>query len=412
MEVIRAEKLSKKFLLGSRAPYSFRELIMGALKSSDEMSRELWALRNVSFSVKDGETLGLVGNNGAGKSTLLKILSRITKPTTGTATLHGRVGSLLEVGTGFHAELSGRENIYLNGAILGMRRAEITARFDEIVAFSEIEQFLDTPVKHYSTGMYMRLAFSIAAHLEPEILIVDEVLAVGDLGFQKKCLSKMKDIGGSGRTVLFVSHDLSAVARLCGRVIWLDDGQIRADGETQSVISGYVHKLSRVGADRSWDEFSPGNDKIRLRRVRICDESGKSIASEDIRKPIDVEITYDVLEEGIIVSPSFHLNDDRGTCIFVSLDQDKIWQQKERKVGRYMSRARIPGNFLAEGTVFVKVVIATIDPLAVHVAENDVVAFSVIENMGGDSARGSYSGQMPGAVRPILEWVTEVQHDR
>ena len=205
MQVIKVENLSKLYYLGGKSSNSLRDALVGFIKNpKGNPKQELWALRDINFSVKDGETLGIIGHNGAGKSTLLKILSRITKPTSGSAEIHGRVGSLLEVGTGFHNELSGRENIYLNGAILGMRRAEIEKKFDEIVAFSEIEKFLDTPVKHYSSGMYMRLAFSVAAHLEPEILIVDEVLAVGDVAFQKKCLNKMQSVGQAGRTVLFV----------------------------------------------------------------------------------------------------------------------------------------------------------------------------------------------------------------
>src|SRR5688500_1718799 len=211
MQVINADNLSKRYVLGTRQPYSFRELLTGFFERGDDAGKVLWALRDVSFTVDEGETLGLIGHNGAGKSTLLKILSQITKPSSGSATIRGRVGSLLEVGTGFHNELTGRENIYLNGAILGMKHAEIEKRFDEIVAFSEIEQFLDTPVKHYSSGMYMRLAFSVAAHLEPEVLIVDEVLAVGDTGFQNKCLGKMDEVSRSGRTVLFVSHNLGSL---------------------------------------------------------------------------------------------------------------------------------------------------------------------------------------------------------
>src|SRR5690606_17015896 len=218
-------------------------------------SREtLTALDDVSFKIAEGESVGIIGRNGAGKSTLLKILSRITPPTRGTASIAGRVGSLLEVGTGFHNELTGRENIYLNGAILGMRRAEIDARFDEIVAFSELEKFLDTPVKHYSSGMYMRLAFSVAAHLDPEVLIVDEVLAVGDLAFQKKSLGKMKDLGESGRTVLFVSHDMNSISRLCTRAIWLKDGKIAVDGPAVETVAAYLHEQTLTGAERFWED--------------------------------------------------------------------------------------------------------------------------------------------------------------
>jgi lipopolysaccharide transport system ATP-binding protein len=251
MTVIRAEDLSKLFYFNDARTRSIRDALTGLFTRSnrERVDHKLWALRDVSFSVESGETLGIIGRNGAGKSTLLKILSRITKPTSGSVEIRGRVGSLLEVGTGFHSELSGRENIYLNGAILGMRRTEIQAKFDEIVAFSEVEKFLDTPVKHYSSGMYMRLAFSIAAHLEPEVLIVDEVLAVGDQEFQKKCLGKMDEVKRTGRTVIFVSHQMASVAQLCRRSILLDNGSVIIDGPTEAVIERYVdHGRSNAGS--------------------------------------------------------------------------------------------------------------------------------------------------------------------
>jgi lipopolysaccharide transport system ATP-binding protein len=415
MQTIKVENLSKLYYLGERPSNSLRDALMSFVRKPgfSRTKNELWALRDINFAVKDGETLGIIGPNGAGKSTLLKILSRITKPTSGTAEIRGRVGSLLEVGTGFHNELSGRENIYLNGAILGMKRVEIDRKFDEIVAFSEIEKFLDTSVKHYSSGMYMRLAFSVAAHLEPEVLIVDEVLAVGDVGFQKKCLSKMRDVGQSGRTVLFVSHDITAVARLCSRVIWLKNGNIVADGEVDEVLAAYLHEQSQAGSERAWKDplTAPGNDVVRLRNVRICDEVGKTVASVDIRRPLAVEITYEVLRDKTVLSPSFHLYDEGGTCIFVSLDQDKDWQDKIRESGIYTSRAWIPGNLLAEGGIFVTVVIATHQPLYVHIAESEVVTFRVVDQIEGDSARGQYAGKMPGLVRPILKWETEFRSE-
>jgi lipopolysaccharide transport system ATP-binding protein len=240
MQVIKVENLSKVYSLGGARHNSLRDTIAGFFGKSSTAKEKLTALDNVSFEVSDGETLGIIGNNGAGKSTLLKILSRITKPSGGKAEIRGRVGSLLEVGTGFHNELSGRENIYLNGAILGMKRAEIEKKFDEIVAFSELEQFLDTPVKHYSSGMYMRLAFAVAAHLEPEVLIVDEVLAVGDLEFQKKCLGKMDEVSKSGRTVLFVSHNLGSLAQICRKGLLLHKGKLLEEGEINQTISRYL----------------------------------------------------------------------------------------------------------------------------------------------------------------------------
>ena len=249
------------------------------MRSSTPDDTDLWALRDVSFEVKRGEVVGIIGRNGAGKSTLLKILSRITEPTAGSAKIHGRVGSLLEVGTGFHPELTGRENIYLNGAILGMRRAEIERKFDEIVAFAEIERFLDTPVKRYSSGMYVRLAFAVAAHLEPEILLVDEVLAVGDAQFQKKCLGKMGDVAKEGRTVLFVSHNMVAVQTLCQRAFWLDSGQLKAQGEVGTIVTTYL----RAGlaeddvTERVWPDIAtaPGNETVRLHRISVRPEDGK-----------------------------------------------------------------------------------------------------------------------------------------
>jgi lipopolysaccharide transport system ATP-binding protein len=323
--------------------------------------------------------------------------------------LHGRIGSLLEVGTGFHNELSGRENIYMNGAILGMKRSEIESKFDEIVAFSEIERFLDTPVKHYSSGMYMRLAFSIAAHLEPEILIVDEVLAVGDAAFQKKCLRKMRETGETGRTVLFVSHDMTSIARLCRRTIWISDGRIAADGETTDVIGQYVQQWVSAGAEKTWDDIStaPGDEVVRLRKVRICSESGETLSSTDIRRPTVVEFTYDVIRDGAVLSPNVQLYDERGTCIFVSIDQEERWQLDPRKRATYVSRSTIPGNLLAEGSIAVTVVIATLEPMNVHVLERDAVVFTVTDPNTGGTARANYAGQLPGVVRPILKWETE-----
>jgi lipopolysaccharide transport system ATP-binding protein len=270
---IQSEGLSKRYRLGNSVPYkTLRESLPALVRSAARRARSLaagdsrpntfWALRDVSFQVRHGEVIGVIGRNGAGKSTLLKILSRITWPTEGRALIHGRVGSLLEVGTGFHPELSGRENIFLNGAIMGMRKAEIASKFDEIVAFAEVEKFIDTPVKHYSSGMYVRLAFAIAAHLEPEILIVDEVLAVGDLAFQQKCLGKMSEVSREGRTILFVSHNMAVVERLCQRAIVLHDGQIEYEGETENAIRHYLHNMmSRINADGHVFDLTTANDR-------------------------------------------------------------------------------------------------------------------------------------------------------
>ena len=410
MPVINAENLSKKYTLGSRQPYSLREMLTGLFDRADDSNRVLWALRDVSFSVNEGETLGLIGHNGAGKSTLLKILSRITKPSSGTASIRGRVGSLLEVGTGFHSELSGRENIYLNGAILGMGRAEIEKKFDEIVAFSEIETFLDTPVKHYSTGMYMRLAFSVAAHLDPEVLIVDEVLAVGDVGFQRKCLRKMRDVGESGRTVIFVSHDMQSITRLCKRVIWLKDGELRSDGEARHIVGEYLHEQSQTGAEKIWDdpESAPGNEVVKLRAARVRTDAGEISSAIDIRHDVSIELEYEVLQAGKVIIPSIQLNNEQGSCIFISHDWSAEWRHTERKVGIYKSTVSVPGNLLSEGTIFVTAGAATHQPHQVHFNERDAVTFNVIDSPDGDAARGDFAGPMPGAVRPMLSWKTEI----
>lgn len=410
MRVLRAENLSKLYYLGDRLPNSLRDTITSVLRVARSRDREdkdtLWALKDVSFEVSDGETLGIIGSNGAGKSTLLKILSRITKPTSGRAEIRGRVGSLLEVGTGFHNELSGRENIYLNGAILGMKRAEINKKFDEIVDFSEIERFLDTPLKHYSSGMYMRLAFSVAAHLDPEVLIVDEVLAVGDVGFQKKCLGKMRDIGESGRTVLFVSHDMNAISRLCKRAIWLESGQIKGDGEAADVVSTYLNEQAETGSERTWDDAvtAPGNEVAKLRKVRVLDHEKAAGSTFDIKERIGVEMTFDVLSNDKVLVPNLHFYNEQGICMFVSHDWNSKWRTEPRPAGSHKSTVWIPGNFLAEGTVFVTAALSTYKPLIVHFVERDAVTFRVVDSLDGDSARGDFSGVIPGVVRPILEW--------
>ncbi|MCB0168539.1 MAG: ABC transporter ATP-binding protein, partial [Anaerolineae bacterium] len=369
----------------------------------------IWALQNVSFTVNQGEVVGIIGRNGAGKSTLLKILSRITEPTSGEALILGRVGSLLEVGTGFHHELTGRENVFLNGAILGMKRTEINRKFDEIVAFSEVEKFIDTPVKHYSSGMQMRLAFAVAAHLEPEILIVDEVLAVGDARFQRKCLNKMQSVGEEGRTVLFVSHNMPAVTRLCERVILLDGGQILEDGPAHLAVSAYLNSGRGVSSERLWPNANkaPGGPVSRLCAVRVVSEAGQVVDSIDIRHPVGVEMEFEALQPGHILMPHFHFNNEDGTCLFGAHDVDPNWRLRPRPVGRYKSVVWLPGNLLAEGTIFVNAGVITIDPDIPQFYEREAVAFQVIDTMEPDSARGDWKKNMNGVVRPLLKWATE-----
>ncbi len=349
---IRVEGLGKQYRIGrQQAGYStLRDTVMDGLltplrcvknllhrdsASDDDPIDSLWALKEVSFDVSHGEVVGIIGRNGAGKSTLLKILSQITEPTKGRVELHGRVGSLLEVGTGFHPELTGRENLYLNGAILGMKRAEIARKFDEIVAFAEVEKFIDTPVKHYSSGMYLRLAFAVAAHLEPEILIVDEVLAVGDAAFQKKCLGKMEGVAKEGRTVLFVSHNMQAVTRLCERTILLDDGSVLGDGPSSQVVTTYLTSGVGKTESRRWDDLTraPGDDVVRLCSVRSRTEDGQITASVGIHEPLGIEIEYEVLKPGYIFHPCYSIHNSEGVHLFSAQDTDPTWRRKSSAEG-------------------------------------------------------------------------------
>jgi lipopolysaccharide transport system ATP-binding protein len=416
---IRVRGLGKEFRIGSlQAPYkTFRDVLAGLFRApfrrlqraAGASGQTIWALREIDFDVHSGEVIGIIGRNGAGKSTLLKILSRITEPTTGFAEIHGRVSSLLEVGTGFHGELTGRENIYLNGAILGMRRAEIGSKFDEMVAFAEVEKFIDTPVKHYSSGMYLRLAFAVAAHLEPEVLIVDEVLAVGDANFQKKCLNKMEDVGAHGRTVLFVSHNMPAVTRLCQRVLLLDGGRLVQDGPAAHVAGEYLKSGLGTTAVREWAdaEERPAGHVAGLLAVRVRSEEGRITEVVDIRRPVRVEMEYDVWEPDHVLVPNFVFDNEEGVTAFRAYDSDSRWQGKPRPAGRYVSTAWVPGNLLAEGTMFVTAGLFTMYPDIRQFYEEDVVAFQVVDSMDGDSARGPVAHKVAGVVRPLLKWETE-----
>lgn len=306
---IRVENLSKRFRIGvAQNKRNFREALIDGFKApfrgagkllrghatgAAELEDTIWALKDVSFEIKRGEVVGIIGGNGAGKSTLLKILSHITEPTEGFADIHGRVGSLLEVGTGFHSELTGRENIYLNGAILGMKRAEINRKFDEMVSFSEVERFIDTPVKHYSTGMYLRLAFAVAAHLEPEILLVDEVLAVGDVAFQRKCMGKMGDVSKEGRTILFVSHNMAAIANLCQKVILLREGTVVLNGETKEVIDRYLADISKIANTRLLDRKDrKGIGEIKIVAIEFLKHEGVMIQHPISGQELTIRMHY------------------------------------------------------------------------------------------------------------------------
>jgi lipopolysaccharide transport system ATP-binding protein len=418
---VRADRLSKCYdiVVGRHRHDTLRDQLSDGLASWFDRARRsrakevFWALQDASFEIKHGEVIGIIGRNGAGKSTLLKLLSRITEPTRGRAEINGRVGSLLEVGTGFDPELTGRENVYLNGIILGMRKAEIKRKFDEIVAFAEVEQFIDTPVKRYSSGMRVRLAFAVAAHLEPEIVLLDEVLAVGDARFQKKCLQKMEDVGHQGRTVLFVSHNMPSISRICPRTLLLEEGRITRDGPSSQVIGAYLDSGSGTTAVREWPDRgrAPGNQSIRLRAVRVRGESGDILATADIRRPVGIDVEYDILRPGIVPLINVDFYNEEGVFAFGAQDTDAEWRQRPRAAGRYASTAWIPGNLLSEGRLFVYAGLCTLNPLVSVHYEHNAVAFHVVDTLDGDSARGDYPGAMPGVVRPMLKWSTRVVTD-
>jgi len=368
---------------------------------------EIWALRDVSFKVGEGEVLGVIGRNGAGKSTLLKILTRITTPTEGRAEIAGRVGSLLEVGTGFHGELTGRENVFLNGSVLGMKHREIQRKFSDIVEFSGVEKFIDTPVKRYSSGMYVRLAFAVAAHLEPEILLVDEVLAVGDAEFQRRCLGRMEDFSGSGRTVLFVSHNMQTIAQLCDRTIWLDDGRVVSDGPSSEVVARYLQSGHGKTASVEWSdvEAAPGDKLVRLRRVRVF-QDGETADAVDVRRPIGIEIAFRVLRRGKPVTPKIKVQDSQGNVAFNAMDTSAHWNEPVPP-GDYVATAWIPANLLNEGLTSVQASVVTLAAPKLWPHANGSVVFHVQDPGEGDSARGFFTGQWKGVVRPLLEWTTE-----
>jgi len=415
--IIRVENLGKQYRIGGRrASYStLRDSIAETLRAPFGWLRRngnyedntIWALKDVSFDVAPGEIVGVIGRNGAGKSTLLKILSRITEPTTGQVDLYGRVGSLLEVGTGFHHELTGRENVYLSGAILGMKREEIDRKFDEIVSFADMEEFVDTPVKFYSSGMYMRLAFSIAAHLDPEVLIVDEVLAVGDAVFQKKCLGKLEEVGARGRTVLFVSHNVPMVLRLCSRVLLMEKGKLVEDGAPQDVTRHYLRSEVGSPAERIWSDpqDAPGDSVARLHAVRVIDEQRSVGHTIDIRKPVLLEIEYWNLQSKVRPTAVFHVLNEDGARLFATNEfNNTAWRERPLKPGLVRATCRIPGNFLAEGIFSVLAAVVTYNPDVIHAIELDAVSFQIVDQSDGDGVRGNTGGKWPGLIRPMLEW--------
>jgi len=412
---IQAEGLSKRYLISHEAGArygTFRDAVaqslrrlgrtgLRILRSSpqvDERHEELWALKDVSFEVKEGERLGVIGRNGAGKSTLLKILSRITDPTRGRVALRGRVASLLEVGTGFHPELTGRENIFLNGAILGMTKSEIKAKFDEIVAFSEVERFLDTPLKRYSSGMQVRLAFAVAAHLEPEILVVDEVLAVGDYAFQKKSMGKMREVAQGGRTVLFVSHDMGAINTLCEKAMLLHNGSIVAGGNTSEVVARYLEGDDRLytpirSVFRDYGEFK------LIAATAIQNDSPTTVINS--RQPFAIEIQYEIVKVVPEARLSVFFRNQKGEAVFSTCDFDEATEEAlNRQTGRFISRVTIPPRLLKTGSIFGTVVFDVRFQRVVF-AEPDLLRLEVFDP---DCKPYSETHDRPGIVAPILSW--------
>jgi lipopolysaccharide transport system ATP-binding protein len=418
--VISVEHLSKCYRLGSIGGGTLRadvsrwlaklrgqadpNLKIGQEHHARLEGKEFWALQDVSFEVKQGEILGVIGRNGAGKSTLLKVLSRVTAPTSGEVKVKGRIASLLEVGTGFHPELTGRENIFLNGAILGMTKGEIRKKFDEIVDFSGVEDFIDTPVKRYSSGMYVRLAFAVAAHLEPEILIVDEVLAVGDAEFQKKCIGKMQDVSAKeGRTVLFVSHNMAVIGRLCGRAILMDGGRVAKAGLTGEILLHYLKLDDHSDGLRTWNDS--GNGALFIKALRILSPEGNTAGAVDIRHPFAVEISY-ALKRAI---PRFRialrfLTSD-GTVAFTTSDSaDPSFENKPCSSGHYVTRCIVAGNLLNEGTY--SLTLSADIPFQENLFVEEGAMSLCVEQTGGVNSR--FSEKWPGVVCPRLKWETEM----
>jgi lipopolysaccharide transport system ATP-binding protein len=414
--VIQVKDLSKCYQIRSTTPkpyHSLREDLVDGFKGllrgewGQSQSEDFWALKDVSFDVNQGDRIGIIGRNGAGKSTLLKILSRIVRPTSGEVVIRGRVGSLLEVGTGFHPELTGRENIFMNGAILGMKRAEIVRKFDEIVDFAEVEKFLDTPVKFYSSGMYVRLAFAVAAHLEPEILIVDEVLAVGDAAFQKKCLGKMEDVAEKeGRTILFVSHNIAALKSLCSKACLLNNGVVQDQGLTGNILNTYLKKFTSSSLFREWNcnDSAPQNNVFLVNRVYVG-----NVNSHQLLESIytDTEfcfiIDFQTKKEDVYVGLTIIICDSSTNCVFSSINNtdEKIYNRMI-KLANYRSICIIPSDFFNNGIYSLSLNLFSANFSDTYMIK-DVINFEVLDS---NSIRKDYYGVYEGVVRPKLKWIT------
>jgi lipopolysaccharide transport system ATP-binding protein len=414
---IRIDRLSKQYRIGAaQAPYkTLRSALTDALTSPFRGSahrrhtpRLFSALTDVSLDIARGEVLGIIGRNGAGKSTLLKILTRITEPDAGTVDIYGRVASLLEVGTGFHPELTGRENVYLSGAILGMARAEIARKFDDIVAFAGVEQFIDTPAKHYSSGMYLRLAFAVAAHLESEILLVDEVLAVGDAAFQARCIGKMRETTRSGRTVVFVSHNMAAIAQLCQKVVWLDAGRVQMVAPPDEAVRAYLSQGQNQTAEQRWTDLeqAPGNERVRLLAARFLQDE-KISPVVDINVPSNIEIEFAVLAEARDLVTEISVANAEGVRLFTSND----WRPNHLQPGRYRKRVEVPAQLVAETRLNVEISLFFFNPRGRGAYLENALSVDTIDSEHPLAVRGPYKGPWPGVVRPALSWTDAVPID-
>jgi len=415
--VIKAENLGKKYIIGHQDESSryvaLRDVLMQSARGlwhktmdlvqgkpiiSGDTMEEIWALEDINFEIQRGEAVGIIGRNGAGKSTLLKVLSRITEPSTGRLTIKGRVASLLEVGTGFHPELTGRENIFLNGAILGMRREEIRRKFDEIVAFAEVEKFLDTPVKRYSSGMYVRLAFSVAAHLEPEILVIDEVLSVGDAQFQKKCLGKMELVGREGRTVLFVSHNMSAIISLCQKGMLLEKGRLQTMGDMHKVVTRYLSSGTVLNGNFTRKEHGLGN-KLEIQRINL-ENNGKTSTVYYNSQKLVVQITYTVSEQLAGAQLTVEVLTESQECLFSTTNLDGDYEKRELDPGNYVAECPIDLQMFRQGTYYIRVT-SSIPCIEILDTIDDLLVFEVFD----DSSPLLKLGQnRRGVVLPLIKW--------
>lgn len=422
--ILKAENISKQYRLGTVGTGTLRHdlnrwwhnvrgkedpyLQVGSVNERGAKATEdyVWALREINFEVNRGEVLGIIGKNGAGKSTLLKILSRVTAPSTGSIKTKGRIASLLEVGTGFHGELTGRENIFMNGAVLGMTKAEIKRKLDEIIAFSGCEMYIDTPVKRYSSGMTVRLGFAVAAHLEPEILVVDEVLAVGDAEFQKKAIGKMQDLSiGEGRTVLFVSHNMESIMRLCNRGILLKNGNVIGNGNVTKIIDKYLRTEFGAAPIKKWDK-NLSNNTVRPLELKVHDENYNVKENFNITKRIGITFRYEVLQSGNKIHSAFNFYNANGMNIFDAHEINTDLYHKEKGKGIYETTVWIYENLFSEGIVIVGAAMVTHDPFKIYFHDKEAIAFNMVDDLGESETRGDYVGNMSGIIRPKFNWNT------